>query len=71
MKLKNPFHANYEGMEKCCVLSLDEEMYRRDEAGELLEKEGDTLNCGICNAEMICNSDGPSGKLRWRWKGNK
>lgn len=70
MKLSQDYKVNYEGMESCCVRTLELELYRRDGEKAELMKEGDTLRCS-CGSELICNSDGPSKKLRWRWNGAK
>lgn len=63
------WRVNSEGMERCCRMAVEYEMYRRKKVGEELMIEGDTLKCETCNAQMICSSDGPSKKLRWRWNG--
>ena len=68
MKLSQDYKVNYQGMESCCVRTLESELYKRDRAGAKLMNEGETLRCS-CGSELICNSDGPSGQLRWRWNG--
>lgn len=59
------WRINQSGLSQCCVQALDYEMYRRDEENDDLMIEGDTFKCGNCGTEMVCDSSGASGKLRW------
>src|ERR1044072_7449516 len=64
------WRVNYQGMERCCRMALEHEMYRRGLAKEPLMAEGDTINCLNCNAKMIFDPSLKDGRLRWRWKAN-
>lgn len=62
------WRVNQTGMERCCVMALEYEMYRRGGANEDLMVEGDTLKCDRCGSKMICDR-GTENRLRWRWNG--
>jgi hypothetical protein len=68
-KPNSTWRVNYQGMEKCCVMALEYEMYRRGDQKEPLMREGDTIKCLNCNSEMICDPSLKDGWLRWRWNG--
>ena len=55
------YGVNHGGLMRCCLLSLDEEMVRRQAANEPLMQFGQVLHCAYCNAPMKCN-----GK-QWEW----
>jgi hypothetical protein len=59
------------GMEKCCIRTLEIAMYDREDKGQELMIEGDTIKCLNCNSEMICDPSLRDGRLRWRWNGNR
>ena len=57
------------GLMRCCLASLDDEMVRRQNAGEPLMREGDILPCKYHEGDgMICAMDNTKGKLYWQWR---
>lgn len=68
-QIKKSWRENLTGFELCCVITLQSEMKRRQDTDEVMMIEGETLKCINCGSELVCNNDGPSGKLRWRWNG--
>lgn len=62
------YAVSHGGLMRCCLGSLDDEMVRRQKAGEPLMRDGDTLQCQYHEGEgMICDTKNHDGKLRWRW----
>lgn len=49
------------GLLRCSILSLDDEMVRRQQAGEPLTAEGDVIPCRYCDQTMICKEG------YWQW----
>lgn len=69
-KPNSQWRVNQQGMERCCIKTLEYEMYRRGDQKEPLMVEGQTLRCSNCNSELICDPSLRDGRLRWRWKAN-
>jgi hypothetical protein len=69
-QLNIPYRVNEQGMEQCCKNTLMLELYRREDAKELIHEEGATIKCLNCGSEMICDLSQRDGRLRWRWNAN-
>lgn len=67
--MNETYIVNHGGLMRCCLTTLDDEMVRRQQAGEPLMRDGDTLKCVYCHDEygMICDTQTPDQKLRWHW----
>lgn len=53
------------GLMRCCLVSLDDEMLRREAANVPLCVNGQKFLCEYCRAIMVCENG------QWRWEGPK
>jgi hypothetical protein len=67
--ISETYRVNHGGLMRCCLLTLDDEMLRRQRARESLMHEGDVLRCQYCHDEygMVCNTETYDGVLSWHW----
>lgn len=52
---------NYGGLVRCCLLSLDDAMAKREKEGKPLTVEGDVIPCEYCESSVICKGG------VWQW----
>jgi hypothetical protein len=66
-RIEGHYYFKHGGLMRCCLGSLDDEMLRRQKAGEPMMVEGQTLACQYHDGPaMICKPD-ESGELWWQW----